>query len=83
MRRVGATTVAIIGAPGPVTTIAFGWLGLEEVMTPLQLANAVLVDVVVISLGPAPPAKIQQGVPSFRVNRRPCGVACPAMSSSG
>jgi len=56
LRRVGANTVAIIGALGPVTTIAFGWLGLEEVMTPLQLAGAalVLVGVVVISLRPAP-----------------------------
>jgi hypothetical protein len=55
----GGITVAIIGALGPVTTIAFGWLGLEEVMTPLQLANAalVLVGVVVISLRPAAPAK--------------------------
>jgi drug/metabolite transporter (DMT)-like permease len=59
LRRVGANTVAIIGALGPVTTIAFGWLGLEEVMTPLQLAGAalVLVGVVVISLRPAAPAK--------------------------
>jgi drug/metabolite transporter (DMT)-like permease len=58
LRRVGANTVAIIGALGPVTTIAFGWLGLEEVMTPLQLAGAalVLVGVVVISLKPAAPA---------------------------
>ena len=53
-RRVGANTVAIIGALGPVTTIAFGWLGLEEVMTPLQIAGSalVLVGVVVISLRP-------------------------------
>lgn len=52
LRRIGANTVAIIGALGPVTTIAFGWLGLEEVMTPLQLAGSalVLVGVVVISL---------------------------------
>jgi drug/metabolite transporter (DMT)-like permease len=59
LRRVGANTVAIIGALGPVTTIALGWLGLEEVMTPLQLAGAalVLVGVVVISLRPAAPAK--------------------------
>ena len=59
LRRVGANTVAIIGALGPVTTIAFGWLGLEEVMTPLQLAGAalVLIGVVVISLKPAAPAK--------------------------
>jgi len=59
LRRVGANTVAIIGALGPVTTIAFGWLGLEEVMTPLQLAGAalVLVGVIVISLKPAAPAR--------------------------
>jgi drug/metabolite transporter (DMT)-like permease len=57
LRRVGANTVAIIGALGPVTTIAFGWLGLEEVMTPLQVAGAalVVVGVVVISLRPAAP----------------------------
>jgi drug/metabolite transporter (DMT)-like permease len=55
LKRVGANTVAIIGAFGPVTTIAFGWLGLEEVMTPLQLLGSalVLVGVVVISLKPA------------------------------
>jgi drug/metabolite transporter (DMT)-like permease len=55
LRRVGANTVAIIGALGPVTTIVFGWLGLEEVMTPLQLAGSalVMVGVVVISLRPA------------------------------
>ena len=54
LRRVGANTVAIIGALGPVTTIAFGWLGLEEVMAPLQLLGSflVLVGVVVISLKP-------------------------------
>jgi drug/metabolite transporter (DMT)-like permease len=59
LRRIGANTVAIIGALGPVTTIAFGWLGLEEVMSPLQLAGAalVLVGVVVISLRPAAPGK--------------------------
>jgi drug/metabolite transporter (DMT)-like permease len=58
LRRVGANTVAIIGALGPVTTIAFGWLGLEEVMTPLQLAGAalVMIGVVVISLKPGKPA---------------------------
>ena len=59
LRRVGANTVAIIGALGPVTTIFFGWLGLEEVMTPLQMAGAavVVVGVVIISLRPAAPAK--------------------------
>jgi len=55
LRRVGANTVAIIGALGPVTTIAFGYLGLEETMTPLQLLGSALVlaGVVVISLRPA------------------------------
>ena len=54
LRRVGANTVAIIGALGPVTTIVFGWLGLEEIMTPFQLLGSalVLVGVVVISLKP-------------------------------
>ena len=39
LRRVGANTVAIVGALGPVSTIFLGWLGLEEVMTPIQLAR--------------------------------------------
>ena len=43
LRRIGANQVAIIGAAGPVTTIFLGWLGLEESMTPLQIAGAVLV----------------------------------------
>jgi drug/metabolite transporter (DMT)-like permease len=56
LRRVGANTVAIVGALGPVTTIALGYLGLEEIMTPLQLAGSALVltGVVIISLKPAP-----------------------------
>ena len=43
LRRIGANQVAIIGAAGPVTTIFFGWLGLEESMTALQITGAVLV----------------------------------------
>ncbi len=43
LRRIGANQVAIIGAAGPVTTIFLGWLGLEEKMTLLQMAGAVLV----------------------------------------
>jgi drug/metabolite transporter (DMT)-like permease len=59
LKRIGANSVAIIGALGPVTAIVFGWLGLEEVMTPLQLAGSalVLVGVVVISVRPRAPAK--------------------------
>lgn len=54
LRRIGANKVAIIGALGPVTAIALGYLGLDEIMTPLQMAGAalVLVGVVAISLKP-------------------------------
>lgn len=54
LRRIGANRVAIIGALGPVTAIVLGYLGLDEIMTPLQIAGAalVLVGVVVISLKP-------------------------------
>jgi drug/metabolite transporter (DMT)-like permease len=59
LRRIGANTVSIIGAFGPVTAIVLGYLGLEEVMTPLQIAGTalVLVGVVAVSLRPAAPAK--------------------------
>jgi drug/metabolite transporter (DMT)-like permease len=55
LRRIGANKVAIIGALGPVTAIVLGYLGLDEVMTPLQILGSgfVLVGVVVISLKPA------------------------------
>ena len=43
LRRIGANQVALFGALGPVTTIFFGWLGLDEIMTPVQLAGAALV----------------------------------------
>ena len=56
LRRIGANTVAIVGALGPVTTIAFGYMGLDEVMTPLQLVGSalVLIGVVVISVRRTP-----------------------------
>lgn len=52
LRRIGANEVAIIGALGPVTAIVLGYLGLDEVMTPLQIVGAafVLIGVVVISV---------------------------------
>lgn len=43
LKRIGANQVAIFGAAGPVTTIFLGWVGLEEHMTALQVAGAVLV----------------------------------------
>ena len=55
LRRIGANKVAIIGALGPVTAIFLGYVGLDELMTPLQVAGAVLVlvGVVAISVKPA------------------------------
>jgi drug/metabolite transporter (DMT)-like permease len=55
LRRIGANRVAILGALGPVTAIVLGYLGLDELMSPLQVAGAalVLIGVVVISLRPA------------------------------
>ncbi|HSN41515.1 MAG TPA: DMT family transporter [Burkholderiales bacterium] len=56
LRRIGANRVAIIGALGPVTAIALGYLGLDEIMTPLQIIGAafVLLGVIVVSLRPQP-----------------------------
>ena len=56
LRRVGANTVAIVGALGPVSTIFLGWIGLEEVMTPVQIAGVALVlaGVLAVSLRKAP-----------------------------
>jgi drug/metabolite transporter (DMT)-like permease len=53
LRRVGANTVAIVGALGPVSTILLGWVGLEETMTPLQIVGVALVlaGVLTVSLG--------------------------------
>jgi drug/metabolite transporter (DMT)-like permease len=55
LRRIGANQVALVGALGPVTTIFFGWAGLDETMTPVQLAGAVLVlgGVMLVTLRPA------------------------------
>jgi drug/metabolite transporter (DMT)-like permease len=52
LKRIGANQVALFGALGPVTTLFFGWLGLDEVMTPVQLAGAALVlaGVVLVTL---------------------------------
>jgi drug/metabolite transporter (DMT)-like permease len=52
LRRIGANQVALFGALGPVTTLFFGWIGLDETMTPVQLAGAALVlaGVVLVTL---------------------------------
>jgi len=52
LKRIGANQVALFGALGPVTTLFFGWIGLDEIMTPVQLAGAALVlaGVVLVTL---------------------------------
>jgi drug/metabolite transporter (DMT)-like permease len=61
LRRVGANTVAIVGALGPVSTIALGWIGLEEAMTPLQMGGVglVLAGVLAVSVRPRPSTPIE------------------------
>lgn len=55
LKRVGANRVAMVGALGPVTTVFFGYVGLDEVMTLLQIVGAVLVlaGVLLVTLRPA------------------------------
>jgi drug/metabolite transporter (DMT)-like permease len=55
LKRIGASQVAMIGALGPVSTIALGWVGLDEAMSALQLAGAALVlaGVLLVSVKPA------------------------------
>jgi drug/metabolite transporter (DMT)-like permease len=43
LRRIGANRVAIMGALGPVTTIALAWIGLDETLSLPQILGAVLV----------------------------------------
>jgi len=55
LKRIGANHVAMIGALGPVTTIFFGYVGLDEVMTLMQVIGAALVlaGVLLVTLRPA------------------------------
>jgi drug/metabolite transporter (DMT)-like permease len=54
LTRSAATQVAIIGAIGPVTTMAVDWMVLGERLAPLQVAGAglVLAGVLLVSLAP-------------------------------
>ncbi len=52
IKRIGANQVSMISAIGPVITIYFGWLILNEPITPVQIAGALLVlaGVLLVSL---------------------------------
>ena len=58
VKRIGASQVSMISAIGPVITIYFGWLILNEPITPVQIAGAVLVlaGVLLVSLKVEAPA---------------------------
>ena len=55
LRRIGANQVALLGALGPVATIVLGYLGLDELMSGLQIAGGllVLVGVLLVTIRPA------------------------------
>jgi len=54
LARIGANQVALLGALGPVATILLGYLGLDEVMSGLQVAGGalVLVGVLLVTVRP-------------------------------
>jgi len=54
LKRIGANQFAVMGMLGPVTTVAFGFFGLDERLAPIQLAGAaaVVTGVIIISLKP-------------------------------
>jgi drug/metabolite transporter (DMT)-like permease len=54
LRRIGANQVALLGALGPVATIVLGYLGLDELMSGLQIAGGllVLVGVLLVTIRP-------------------------------
>ncbi len=56
LKRIGANQVALTGCIGPVATMAFAWLFLDEKMSSVQMAGAALVlaGVLLISLRPRP-----------------------------
>jgi drug/metabolite transporter (DMT)-like permease len=58
IKRIGANQASMIGAIGPVLTIFFGWLILNEAITPVQIAGAglVLAGVLLVSLKVEPAA---------------------------
>jgi drug/metabolite transporter (DMT)-like permease len=54
LKRIGANQLSLVGCVGPLATLVFGWLFLDEVITVIQLIGATLVlgGVVLISLKP-------------------------------
>jgi drug/metabolite transporter (DMT)-like permease len=54
LRRIGANHVSLTGGLGPVAAIGFGYIGLDETMTVLQVCGAglILAGVMVVSLKP-------------------------------
>lgn len=55
LKRIGANHVAMFGSLGPVTTVFFGFVGLDEMMSFMQAVGAALVlaGVVLVTIKPA------------------------------
>ena len=58
LKRIGANQVALVGCVGPLSTMVFGQIFLDEAITPIQLIGAALVlaGVLIISLKPQSPS---------------------------
>jgi drug/metabolite transporter (DMT)-like permease len=56
LKRIGANQVSLTGCIGPVATMAFAWMFLDETVSAAQLAGAALVlaGVLIITLKPRP-----------------------------
>jgi drug/metabolite transporter (DMT)-like permease len=56
LKRIGANQVSLIACIGPIATIVFAWMFLDEPVTAVQSAGAafVLAGVMIISLKPSP-----------------------------
>lgn len=54
LKRIGANQVSLVGCIGPLATMAFAWVFLDEALTPVQVAGAALVlaGVLIITLKP-------------------------------
>jgi drug/metabolite transporter (DMT)-like permease len=54
LKRIGANQLSLAGCIGPLATLAFAWAFLDETVTPVQFAGALLVlaGVLIISLKP-------------------------------
>jgi drug/metabolite transporter (DMT)-like permease len=56
IRRIGSSNASMMGAAGPIATIFMGWLFLNEPVTMVQVAGAILVLIGVLAISLKKPA---------------------------